>query len=145
MTHFFSSKWTIPVVRNPSQAKADSIHNSTLQWVLPPMLPRYTSNSMFIIDGRVISSGESVMSIVEHYKLGKIVGEQTAGTNGNINSFQVFGLYQFWHTEMYIPRHDGTVFHGVGVIPQVKLKPNSIKDIVEGRDVFIQEAIKMLN
>lgn len=139
----YSSNWSIPIQRFPGQKKM-YYRDSTFRWVLPALSPKYTDNVVFVTDGRTISGAESFMSIVEHYKLGGIVGERTAGTNGNINSFQVFGLYQFWHTEMYISTYTGKAFHGVGIIPQIKVKPRSRKDIIEGMDICIQKAIKIL-
>lgn len=140
----FPSLWTIPVKAYPNQnyPKNDTV-NATY-WITPPIKPKFTNNIVFIVDGSNISASESILTIVENYKLGKIVGEQTAGTNGNINSFVVYGLYQFWHTEMYVSRHDGSQHHGVGIIPQVQIKSATLNDIIEGKDTFVTEAIKML-
>lgn len=141
----FPPAWTIPVKTYPTQndIKRDTINAS--HWIHSPLLPKYTDNIVFLVNGRCISGAESFLAIIEHYKLGKIVGEQTAGTNGNINSFILFGLYQFWHTQMHTAKHDGAKFHGVGIIPNVNVKPRTIKDVLEGNDNFIIEAIKLLN
>lgn len=140
----YPMKWSIPVKLYPQQKEhiQDSINAS--HWVFPPLLPRYTDNVVFIVNARNISAAESILSIVEHYKLGTIVGEQTAGTNGNINSFILFGLYQFWQTQMHTAKHDGANFHGVGIIPQVQVKSATLNDLIEGKDMFVIEALKML-
>lgn len=140
----YPALWAIPIQTYPHQndIKQDTVRAS--HWIHSPLLPRYTDNIVFIVNGRNISAAESILSMVEHFKLGRIVGEQTAGTNGNINSFIVFGLYQFWHTQMYVPRYDGSQHHGVGIIPEVKVKPTTVQDVIEGRDNFVIEAIKLL-
>lgn len=136
--------WTIPVKTYPTQNDIKRDTGNASHWIHSPLLPKYTDNIVFLVNGRCISAAESFLAIIEHYKFGKIVGEQTAGTNGNINSFIVFGLYQFWHTQMYTPRYDGSQHHSVGIIPAIKVKPQSIKDVINGNDLFIQEAIKAL-
>lgn len=61
-------------------------------WELKTRKP-YLGNKkiVFIIDGSAISYAESYMSYIEAYQLATIVGELTAGTNGNINPFQLHG------------------------------------------------------
>ena len=56
-------------------------------WDLPPNNQQLTAKIAFLTDGRAISYAESIMGIVEHYKMGEIVGSTTAGTNGNVNPF----------------------------------------------------------
>ncbi len=140
----FPTLWSIPVQTYPNHndIKQDTVIASN--WITPPLLPKYTDNIVCVVNGRNISAAESILSMVEYYKLGKIVGEQTAGTNGNINSFIVFGLYQFWHTQMYTPRYDGSQHHGVGIIPELQVKSSTLQDVIDGNDLFIQEAIKAL-
>jgi C-terminal processing protease CtpA/Prc len=140
----FPSFWTIPIMAYPNQNYPKQDTSNATHWITPPIKPKFTNNIVFIVDGSNISAAESILAMVEYYKLGKIVGEQTAGTNGNINSFVVYGLYQFWHTEMYVSRYDGSQHHGVGIIPQVQVKPATLNDIIEGKDTFVIEAIRML-
>jgi C-terminal processing protease CtpA/Prc len=135
--------WTIPVQTSPSQNEVRKDTVITSSWIIPPMMPKFTDNIVFIVDGRNISAAETILAMVEQYKLGKIVGEQTAGTNGNINSFILFGLYQFWHTQMYVPRYDGSQHHGVGIIPEVQIKSATLQDVLNGKDQFVIKAIEM--
>lgn len=140
----FPPAWTVPVKTYPNQndIKRDTVNAS--HWIHAPLLPKYTENIVFLVNGRCISAAESFLAIIEHYKFGKIVGEQTAGTNGNINSFIVFGLYQFWHTQMYVPRYDGSQHHGVGIIPEVQIKSATLQDVLNGKDQFVIKAIELL-
>ena len=55
------------------------------EWHLEPASPYFRATRAFLIDGRAISYAESCLGIVEHYKLGEIIGQPTAGTNGNVN------------------------------------------------------------
>jgi C-terminal processing protease CtpA/Prc len=59
-----------------------------------PEKPYFSARRVFLTDGRAISYAETVMGIVERYKLGAIVGGPTAGTNGNVNPFRLPGGYR---------------------------------------------------
>jgi len=81
------------------------------------------------------------MGIVEHYKLGEIVGEPTAGTNGNINPFTVPGGYSIVFTGMKVLKQDGSQHHGVGIQPTIPVS-RTRAGIAAGRDEMLERAIK---
>jgi C-terminal processing protease CtpA/Prc len=137
----FSITYLVPYKLSPS---SPILYHQLDRWKIAPQTPKLTSNIVFIIDGRCISAAEGYLAIVEHYKLGKLVGQNTAGTNGNINSFQVFGLYQLWYTNMYIPTYNGQCFQGLGIKPQTQVT-SSLADLINGKDPFIEAAIKELD
>ena len=76
-------------------------------WPVAPQKPYFTAKRAFLTDGRAISYAETVMGIVENFKLGEIVGEPTAGTNGNVNPFKLPGGYTISWTGMKVLKHDG--------------------------------------
>ena len=110
---------------------------------MPPETPRFEGKIAFITDGRAISYAESCMGIIEHYKLGAIVGEPTAGTNGNVNPFGVPGGYTIRWTGMQVLKHDGTQHHGVGILPTVPCS-RTIQGIAAGRDELLEKAIEIV-
>jgi C-terminal processing protease CtpA/Prc len=84
-----------------------------------------------------------VMGIVEAYKLGEIVGEPTAGTNGNLNETELPLGYRAWWTGMKVLKHDGGQHHGVGIQPTVPVG-KTIQGIREGRDEQLERALSLL-
>ncbi len=84
------------------------------------------------------------MGIIEAYKLAAIVGETTAGTNGNINIVQLPGGYRVVFTGMKVLKHDGSRHHGVGIAPTVPVSP-TLAGIGEGRDEQLEKAIEVLS
>jgi hypothetical protein len=78
----------IPIVTRPDGAETIFQEN---QWLASPMAPYFPAKRAFLSGGRAIGSAETILSIVEHYKLGEIVGGPSAGTNGTVNSFTVPG------------------------------------------------------
>lgn len=112
-------------------------------WRLPPISPRIRAKVAFITDGRAISYAESTMGIVEAYELGEIVGEPTAGTNGNINPFRLPGGYQVTWTGMRVTKQDGSPHHGVGIKPTVPVSA-TCKGVLEGRDEQLEAALAIV-
>ena len=104
---------------------------------------RGKSGFVFLAGPGAISYGESLMGIVETYKLGEIVGETTAGTNGNINPVKLPGGYTAYYTGMKVLKHDESRHHGVGIQPTVPCF-RTIKGIAENRDEPLEKAIKII-
>ncbi len=111
-------------------------------WQLEALKPHLTARIIFIVDGRAISYAESYMSFIEHYKLATIIGQPTAGTNGNVNVIYLPGQYTVSFTGMRVVKHDGSQHHGVGIIPNIILN-RTIKGVKEGRDEFLEKAIEL--
>jgi hypothetical protein len=111
-------------------------------WPVQPAKPRLQSRPIFLIDGRAISYAETVMAMAENYKLGEIVGEPTAGTNGNVNPFTVPGGYRISWTGMRVTKHDGSPLHGVGILPTVSVS-RTRKGVAEGKDEILLKALEI--
>jgi C-terminal processing protease CtpA/Prc len=111
-------------------------------WAMKPVEPHLNAKIFFLTDGSAISYAESFMSFIEHYKLATIIGQPTAGTNGNINPFALPGGYNISWTGMKVVKHDGSQHHGVGILPNVTVN-KTIKGVREGRDEFLDKAIEL--
>jgi len=111
-------------------------------WELKPAKTHLNGKIVFIIDGQAISYAESYMSFIENYKLATIIGQPTAGTNGNVNPFTIPGNYYISWTGMKVQKHNGTTHHGVGILPDI-LVNKTIKGVQEGRDEFLEKAIEV--
>ncbi|HEY3372940.1 MAG TPA: S41 family peptidase [Prolixibacteraceae bacterium] len=97
---------------------------------------------IYIIDGSAISYAESCLGYIEGYKLATLVGQPTAGTNGNINPFDLPGGYSISWTGMKVLKHDGSQHHGIGILPNIYVT-KTIQGIKEGRDEFLDKAIEI--
>jgi hypothetical protein len=130
----------VPLVTYPDRLNMD-FELST--WELEPDVPRLTANTVFLIDGRAYSAAESFLGIVEHYQLGELVGQTTAGTNGNVNQILLPGGYTLAWTGMKVLKHDGSQHHGVGIQPTEYVN-QTIQGIREGRDEQLERALEIL-
>ncbi len=111
-------------------------------WALQPAVPHIAGRVAFLTDGRAISYAESVMGFVEGERLGVIVGEATAGTNGNVNPFSVPGGYTIQWTGMRVVKHDGTQHHLIGVRATVRVE-RTRRGVMAGRDEVLEAGVRV--
>jgi C-terminal processing protease CtpA/Prc len=137
-----SSAWMqIPQIIYPDQENIVGYHK--MGWHLIVKEPHIQGKVAFITDGRAISYAESFLSFIEHYRLGEIVGQPTAGTNGNINPFVLPGDFRIVWTGMRVLKHDGSQHHLIGIQPTVPAK-RTIQGIIEGRDELLEKALEVV-
>lgn len=140
-TPITSARWNIPIVTRPDRQEMDFQFSN---WTLEPRQPRIRGKVAFLTDGRAISYAETYMGMVEHYKLAEIVGGPTAGTNGNINPFELPGGYSFNWTGMKVLKHDGSQHHGIGILPTVPVAP-TLEGVRQGRDEVLEKGIETVS
>lgn len=137
-----SAYWRVPTWIRPGLEHAEYQES---RWTLAPATPHLGGRIVFLTGPGAISYAESCMAIVEAYGLGEIVGERTAGTNGNINRVALPGGFQMIWTGMRVVKHDGqTVHQGVGVTPTIPLTP-TVEGLAAGRDELLERAIEVVN
>jgi C-terminal processing protease CtpA/Prc len=133
--------WQVPIVTKPDRLGVAE-YDTSGRWEVPAWSPRIKGRVIFLTDGRAISYAETVMGMVEAYKLADIVGEPTAGTNGNINPFTLPGGYLLWWTGMRVLKHDGSRQHGIGIHPTHPVS-RTIAGIAERRDEILEKALEL--
>lgn len=136
----YSASWNIPVALRPDR---QAVTWQTSQWAITPLAPRVTGKVVFLVDGRAISKAEAFLSVVEGARLAPIVGETTAGTNGNINTLRLMGGYTATWTGMRVVKQDGTPHHGVGIKPTIEVH-RTIAGVRAGRDEQLEAALKVV-
>jgi C-terminal processing protease CtpA/Prc len=134
-----SPEWHVPVLRRPDRAGVEFLQERS--WVIPPEAPFLSGRKAFLIDGRAISFAESCLGIVEAFRLGDLVGEATAGTNGNVCNAVLPGGYEIWFTGLRVLKHGGSRHHGVGILPTVPAQP-TVAGIAAGRDEVLERALE---
>lgn len=136
-----SERWMrIPQIIYPDQERIAGY--KCLGWGLRPKNVRLQGEIYFLINGQAISYAESFMSFIEHYRLATIVGQPSAGTNGNINPFTLPGNYRISWTGMKVLKHNGTQHHGIGILPHVYVE-RTIRGVKENRDEYLEKALEL--
>jgi C-terminal processing protease CtpA/Prc len=135
-----SAKWNVGSAAMPD--RLETVYKES-GWPVQPKKPYFSARRVFLIDGRAISYAETVMGIVEAFKLGEIVGGPTAGTNGNVNPFKLPGGYNISWTGMKVLKHDGSQHHGIGILPTVPAS-RTRKGVAEGKDEILAKGLEVV-
>lgn len=141
-TNVYSTYWLIPIILYPDKQKNSFYVKGRLELI--PELPYISSKLAFLSDENAVSYAETLLGIIEQYKLGSTVGEPTAGTNGGVTNFNLPGGYNVQFTGQKTLKYDGSRHHGVGWIPTI-LVPKTIKSVIEKRDIQLEKAIEVVS
>lgn len=103
--------------------------------------PHIALSATFLCDGATVSWGETILMMVRHYKLGKIAGQTTAGTTGDMTQF-LLPLFPFSMTGMLMRCMDGEPHHAIGIKPDITI-PVYATDYINGYDRILNVALGM--
>ena len=136
-----SPQFLIPQTSTPNQENVTFDDGS---WTLEPRNETPLSqNIVFLTDNRAISYAETVLAIIKHHDIAEIVGEPTAGTNGNINRILLPTNHMVSWTGMLTLNQDGSQHHGIGVQPTVPIS-QTVEDIHNNIDTQLQAALELI-
>ena len=108
------------------------------------IFPVLKTKNVLLIDARSISNAEFLAQLIKEYKVATIVGQPSAGVNGNINRIELLNGFSVLYTGMKVKNPDRSQFNSIGVIPEILIDENVI-DIKKGKDIFIEKAIEFIN
>ncbi|NGP61060.1 S41 family peptidase [Paenibacillus thiaminolyticus] len=131
----------VPITVYPDQENAVS---RLEQVSAEPAQPKLKGKIVFLTYGGAISRAEWILDVVEHYRLAEIVGETTAGADGNINLMELPGGYFVPWTQLKVLKQDGSQHHLIGIQPTIPVK-RTIQELREGRDIYMEKAIEIIN
>ncbi|WP_422082002.1 S41 family peptidase [Ulvibacterium sp.] len=135
----------IPKIVFPNQKKITNyVEGDWTETMIPAQPYLGDKNIVFITNGSAISYAESIMGFVKGYKLATIVGQPTAGTNGNYNIFTLPGNIQIKWTGMQVLKLDGTQLYGIGILPDVYVE-KTVDGLINHKDEFLDKGLKLVN
>jgi len=121
----------------------EKLNYQNTNWLLPSKKPYLGDKQIiFITKGTAISYAESYIGFIRGYKLATIIGQPTAGTNGNINRFKLSEGFSIRWTGMKVLKHDGTQLHGIGFLPDIYVN-STIEGLKAGKDELLEKAIEL--
>jgi C-terminal processing protease CtpA/Prc len=135
-----SAVFAAPTYRLPDRRGVTYVDGG---WNLPPAAPRFTANLVFITNGSAISYAESVLGVVAGNHLADIVGEPSAGANGNNSRFALPGGYSVSWTAMRVTNRDGSQHHLIGVRPTIPAS-RTLAGVRAGRDELLERALALV-
>lgn len=114
----------------------------SMGWNVSPARPHIGGKVFFLTDDSAISYAESVMGYVKGQHLATIIGEPTAGANGDINYVPLPDGYTFSFTGLKATTHNGAQHFMKGIQPDVIVR-KTVKGIREGRDELLEKALEL--
>lgn len=130
-------QYGLPKVLYPDQERMTFVFDTAM--LIYPREPFLEAKIVFLTGGSAISYAEDIVAVADHYKLGTIIGEPTAGTTGGANYCYLLGGLQTPWTGIRVLKQDGlTLFNArEGVVPD-KIVSKTIENIRSGKDDCIE-------
>lgn len=114
-------------------------------WTLEPKSnPFYCGPVVLLVGKTSMSQAENFATLLVDSHRAVVIGEQTAGTNGNITGVQLPGSFVFTFTGMDVLHADGKQFRQIGILPDIEVLETQ-EDFVKNRDPVLEKAIQVLN
>jgi C-terminal processing protease CtpA/Prc len=135
-----SGLFELPIITRPD---GQEVVYYDVGWPVAPALTRLPNRVAFLAGPLAVSYGETTLGIIEAFRLGAIVGDTTAGTNGNVNFIRLPGGYVARFTGMRVRKHDGSRLHGVGILPTERVV-QSLRAVRAGRDDVLERALDIV-
>jgi len=133
-----TSHWLqIPLIKAPDFTEVVFKNEG---WELVPSTPHITTKVFFLADSRTYSFAESILGFVKDYKLGTIIGEASAGTNGDMNSFTFSDKSMFTWSAVKVTTPTGQPYKKTGIVPDIPV-PNTAQSVVAGKDLPLEKAL----
>jgi C-terminal processing protease CtpA/Prc len=130
-----SPRWQVPVIG------ADKRYME-LGWRIRPAAPRLAARIIALTDGRAVSAMETVLQMFQVNRLGVIVGEPSAGTNGNVGWLSVPGGFTIRFSGLRAAYADGSTVQGRGIVPERIVHP-TLDGTRAGRDEILEAALAL--
>jgi hypothetical protein len=131
-----SSKWQVPVAMAPDHRDVEWL---TTFWTIEPKAPRFHNRVAFLTDGRSDGSAETLLGMIEAYKMGDVVGARSGGSNGTINRSLLPGGWRLIWSGQRVLKQDDSPLQGVGIAPTVPTA-RTVRGVAEGRDEVVEKA-----
>ncbi len=136
-----SSKWQVPVVMAPDHREVEWL---TTFWNIEPKAPRFRGRVAFLTDGRSDGYAETLLGMIEAYKLGDVVGARSGGSNGTMNRAHLPGGWILTWSGQRVLKHDGSPLQGVGVAPTIPAA-RTLRGVAERKDEVVEKALAVVS
>ncbi len=105
---------------------------------------RFTGPLVLLVGPTTVSAAETISTLlVDAKRPKKVLGRPSAATNGNITYLSLPAGLLFTFTGMEVTHVDGSVYHGVGIVPDVVIRPTA-QELATGKDTTLEAAISAL-
>lgn len=139
-----SPYWKVPYKTLFSIDKDSYISRGTaVRWTIAPSKKIIKVPVVFLTDANAISSSETQLDMIKYYKLGTIIGQPTAGSNGNVTGFSIYHKFKCIFTGMKVINNDGELITKNGIEPDI-LVPVTEDGIKNSKDEILLYGIEYI-
>ncbi len=135
-----SADFLTPIVTYPNRENVKYISDNIY---LKPQKQFIKTKLIVLTNTYAISYAESLLDMIKYYKIGTIIGSNTAGTNGDITKVRL-PIFQFYFTALKVLKHNGQKLYGRGISPDIYVTP-IINGIQKGKDEVLERAINYID
>ncbi len=111
-----------------------------MQFELTPNPGAIKAPIVLMVSHRTVSRAENFSQMLYGDDNVTVLGQQSAGTNGNITGTRLPGGFSINFTGMQLLNPDGTTLHGVGIPLDIEVEPTAA-DFAAGIDPELKQAI----
>jgi C-terminal processing protease CtpA/Prc len=111
--------------------------------VFYPKTPKLNAKIVYLINRDAVSAAETFLSFLKELNTGIFIGQQTAGTTGNVVGFKIPGGYSIQFTGMVAKKPNGKQFHGIGIVPDIEVN-STLEGVKEGKDEILERALEYI-
>lgn len=139
-----SPYWKVPYKTLFSIDKDSYISRGpAVRWTIAPSKKIIKVPVVFLTDANAISSSETQLDMIKYYKLGTIIGQPTAGSNGNVTGFSIYHKFKCIFTGMKVINNDGELITKNGIEPDI-LVPVTEDGIKNSKDEILLYGIEYI-
>jgi C-terminal processing protease CtpA/Prc len=134
-----ASHWiSVPLIKIPDFKLVDF---KTEGWQLTPSTPRINTKTIFLCDSRTYSFAESILGFIKDYKLGTIIGEASAGANGDMNYISFKDKSSFSWSAVKVTTPTGKHYKSKGIDADIVVMQTPTS-IASGIDLPLSKALE---
>lgn len=136
-----------PIFRTSVFSGPDEVTVDESSYMLNPLSdPSYAGPIVLLVGHASVSAAENFSTMLVDADRVKVIGRQSAGTNGNITGAQIPGAFGFSFTGMEVLHADAakSQFHGIGIVPDTDVVLTAA-DFRDGVDPELEAAIAWLS
>ncbi|WP_172369871.1 S41 family peptidase [Sporosarcina jiandibaonis] len=109
-----------------------------------PLKPFFTGKFVFLSYAGSISQPEYILAHIKDNEIAEIVGQPTAGADGDVQIFSIpGGLFEHF-TGAEVLNGDGSQSHLIGIKPTIPIK-RTIEGVKNGEDEYVKKALELIN
>lgn len=109
-----------------------------------PLKPFFVGKFVFLSYAGSISQPEYILAHIKDNEVAEIVGQATAGADGDVQIFSIPGGLIEHFTGAEVLNNDGSQSHLIGIKPTIQIK-RTIEGMKNGEDEYVKKALELIN